>query len=101
MAASEAATRGVPKKRCFKNFAKFTGKHLCQSLFFNKEAFTEHLWTTASTGWESMDHAIIQTGGRAANTWSNFSNSRPSLCFSLQAAKARQSIWKTRLRILK
>ena len=101
MAASEAATRGVPKKRCFKNFAKFTGKHLCQSLFFNKEAFTEHLWTTASTGWESMDHAIIQTGGRAANTWSNFSNSRSSLCFSLQAAKARQSIWKTRLRILK
>ena len=31
-------------KRCFikkgvlKNFAKFTGKHLCQSLFFNKVA---------------------------------------------------------------
>ena len=23
------------KKRVFKNFAKFTGKHLCQSLFFN------------------------------------------------------------------
>ena len=37
----------------FKNFAKFTGKHVCQSLFFNKVAslntfFTEHLWTTAS-----------------------------------------------------
>ena len=26
------------KKRCFRNFAKFTGKHLCQSLFFNKAA---------------------------------------------------------------
>ena len=26
------------KKRCFRNFAKFTGKHLCQSLFFNKVA---------------------------------------------------------------
>ena len=24
------------KKGIFKNFAKFTGKHLCQSLFFNK-----------------------------------------------------------------
>ena len=24
------------KKGFFKNFAKFTGKHLCQSLFFNK-----------------------------------------------------------------
>ena len=64
------------KKGVLKNFAKFTGKHLCQSLFFNKadsEAcnfikketltqvfscefcvsskntfFTEHLWTTAS-----------------------------------------------------
>ena len=26
------------KKRCLKNFAKLTGKHLCQSLFFNKVA---------------------------------------------------------------
>ena len=24
------------RKRCFKNFTKFTGKHQCQSLFFNK-----------------------------------------------------------------
>ena len=45
-----------------RRFTKFTGKHLCQSLFFNKVAglrpeickiskstfFTEHLWTTAS-----------------------------------------------------
>ena len=30
---TEAATRGV-----LRNFAKFTGKHLCQSLFFNKVA---------------------------------------------------------------
>ena len=26
------------KKRVLKNFTKFTGKHLCQSLFFNKVA---------------------------------------------------------------
>ena len=26
------------KKVCSANFAKFTGKHLCQSLFFNKVA---------------------------------------------------------------
>ena len=26
------------KKRFLKNFAKCTGKHLCQSLFFNKAA---------------------------------------------------------------
>ena len=32
---SEAAT-GVLKKGFLKYFAKFTGKHLCQSLFFNK-----------------------------------------------------------------
>ena len=36
--------KGVPR-----NFAKFTVKHLCQSLFFNKVAglrpfFIEHLW---------------------------------------------------------
>ena len=64
------------EKGVLRNFAKFTGKHLCQSLFFNKVAglacnfikketlaqvfscefceiskntfFTEHLWTTAS-----------------------------------------------------
>ena len=40
------------------NFAKFTGKHLCQSPYFNKVSglckiskntfFTAHLWTTAS-----------------------------------------------------
>ena len=59
------------KKGVLKNFTKFTGKHLCQSLFYDKVAvlrpqalaqvflyeffkisistfFTEHLWTTAS-----------------------------------------------------
>ena len=57
------------EKSAFKTFAKFTGKHLCHSLFFNKVAgvrpmaqvfsdefweifkntfFTEHLWRTAS-----------------------------------------------------
>ena len=35
----EAATRGVLWKKVFlENFAKFTGKHHCQSLFFNKVA---------------------------------------------------------------
>ena len=37
------------KKGVLRNFAKFTGKHLCQSLFFNKTAglrsfFIEYLW---------------------------------------------------------
>ena len=36
------------KKSVLRNFTKFTGKHLCQGLFFNKVAgtpfFTEHLW---------------------------------------------------------
>ena len=35
----EAATRGVLLEKVFlRNSAKFTGKHLCQSLFFNKVA---------------------------------------------------------------
>ena len=36
------------KKGILKNFAKFTGKHLCQILLFNKASafFTEHPWTT-------------------------------------------------------
>ena len=34
---TEAAIRGVLcKKDVLRNFTKFTGKHLCQSLFFNK-----------------------------------------------------------------
>ena len=37
------------KKSVLRNFAKFIGKHQCQSLFFNKVAglrpfFIEHLW---------------------------------------------------------
>ena len=36
---TEAATGGVLyKKAVLKNFAKFTGKRLCQSLFLNKVA---------------------------------------------------------------
>ena len=35
----EAATGGVlSKKGVLENFVKFTGQHLCQSLFFNKVA---------------------------------------------------------------
>ena len=34
---TEAATGGVlSEKVFFRNFTKFTGKHLCQNLFFNK-----------------------------------------------------------------
>ena len=52
------------KKGVLRNFVKFTGKHLCQGLFFNNVAglrlscefceiskktfFTENLWVTAS-----------------------------------------------------
>ena len=36
---TEAATGGVlSEKVFFRNFTKFTGKHLCQNLFFNKVA---------------------------------------------------------------
>ena len=46
------------EKSVLENIAKFTGKHMCQNLCFNKvyeiygifknTFFTEHLWTTAS-----------------------------------------------------
>ena len=51
---TEAAIGGVLYKRdVLRNFAKFKGKHLCQSLFFNKVAglntlSTENVRTTAS-----------------------------------------------------
>ena len=33
---TEAVARMSSLKGCFRNFAKFTGKNLCRSLFFNK-----------------------------------------------------------------
>ena len=46
----KVATRGVLfiyAKVIFKNFAKFTEKHLCQSLFFNKVASLRPLATAS------------------------------------------------------
>ena len=34
------------KKGVLRNVAKYTGKHLCRSLFFNKVAGLRHLWRT-------------------------------------------------------
>ena len=71
--------RCFAKKSILKNFTKFAGRHLCQSLFFNKVAgqetlaqvfphefceifkntfFTEHLRATASKfyNWTKRDH---------------------------------------------
>ena len=42
---SEAATRGVLYKTVFLKFAKFTRKHLCQSLIFNKLAVVADVFT--------------------------------------------------------
>ena len=33
---TEAAGQRCSEKKVLRNFAKFTGKHMCQSLFFNK-----------------------------------------------------------------
>ena len=46
----EAATGGVLlRKGVFRNFAKFTGKHPSQGLYFNKVAgLRPHVWATAS-----------------------------------------------------
>ena len=40
---SKSATGDVLQKRCFEKFAKFTGKSLYQSLFFNKAAGFQRL----------------------------------------------------------
>ena len=76
------------KKVVLRNIAKFTGKHLCQSLFFNNVAglrpvtslkerlwhtcfpvnyskflrtsfFTEHLWTTASVSDTAVSNIFL------------------------------------------
>ena len=47
---TEAATEGVPKKSVLRKvFAKFTGKHLCQRLYFNKVAGLRLLKRDSST----------------------------------------------------
>ena len=63
------------KKGVLRNFTKFAGKHLCQSLFFKKVAglghanflkflrtpfFTEHLWTTASAKLKNNLKNVLQ-----------------------------------------
>ena len=42
---SKADTGGVPCKKVFLKFVKFTGKHLCQSLLFNKFAGAADVFT--------------------------------------------------------
>ena len=69
------------KKGVLRDFTEFTGKHLRQSLFYNKVAglhfscefceisrrtfFTEHLWTTASVEmWEKIPLKRTETDAR-------------------------------------
>ena len=68
------------KKGVIRNFSKFTGKHLCQKLFFKKETlaqvfscefceistntfFTKNLWATASI-FLKLDICLTQLGAR-------------------------------------
>ena len=44
------------KKGILNNFAKFTVKHLCRSLFSNEVAGKKHLWTTASEIWSKLQN---------------------------------------------
>ena len=75
----EAVVQRCCEKGVFKNFAKFTGKHLCYSLFFNKvfkketlaqvfscefceisknSLFTEYLWATVLILWTYLMPSI-------------------------------------------
>ena len=51
------------KKGVLRNCVKFTGKQLCQSIFFNKSQgifFTEHLWAAASVHVISIETEILE-----------------------------------------
>ena len=66
---SEAATRGVVwKKVVLRNFAKFSGKHLYQSLFFNK---VEQNISGQLPLWYEM-----KTRGLGSTGWFMFNKSR-------------------------
>ena len=94
------------RKGLLRNFAKFTVKHLCHSLFFNKEAltqvfsyefweifkntfFTEHLWTTASVN--SYNPLIINIIGFSWKGCNSKSSWRAEfiLWITFQSAEAR------------
>ena len=51
------------KKDVFRNFAKFTGQHLCQSLFFNKVAGPRPKFYTKKYAWKNtlgtVKHVVI------------------------------------------
>ena len=65
------------KKGALKNFSKFTGKLLCQSLLFNKipglskflknPLFTEHLFVTASGNLKYFAQGCFVKKNRVAN----------------------------------
>ena len=88
------------KKGVFKNFAKVTGKHLCQSLFFNKVAglakflrtpfLTEHLRATASKVWKEcrINFRFFQTDISEQSSVSNAKSfiSIPEILFVFKLA---------------
>ena len=63
-------------RRCFvrkgvlRNFAKFTGKHLCQSLFFNKVAGRWLLLNLISNKLNSVDTELKIFHPRIPQQWS-------------------------------
>ena len=95
------------KKGVLRSFKKFTGKHLCQSLFFNKVAgrpanfikkgtlaqvfscefcefskntsFTEHLWATGSLYSAVRNRRVFQNSWIMYITWITSGNSRSLL----------------------
>ena len=59
------------KKGVLRNFSKFTGKHVCQSLLLNKVAgleisknkfFSEHVWATTSGSLTMIKDGKISVG---------------------------------------
>ena len=78
------------KKCCLKRFAKFKGKHLCQSLFFNKVAGLRlqlYLKRDSGTGaffkfCEIFENTIFIENLRAtASAWTSFSARRGSCMY--------------------
>ena len=84
---SSSRRRCPVRKGVLRNFAKFTGKHLRQSLFFNKgscefseiskkTSLTEHLWATASGTslnfaeiWDSYERTYYDTFADMFSIW--------------------------------
>ena len=86
------------RKGVLRNFAKFTGKYLCQSLFFYKAAGLRHLFLTEHLRWLLQELILVKYSHKRSSRLQMFFETRvlkkfahftgKNLCWSLFLVKS-------------